>query len=166
MKTVTLPKRGHRDPDVLRLVEETDGPLPNALNLTHAQRDYLITEVVLKADFESRWRIVVELFRTVADAGPLSVVTRGWHTEEDYRTLAARILAVPAIDLLVDPLPAQAAGYPNTPGELTPEADAKLWAEVARRVPGITLDNWDAATEARRLGWLRAALESRFDAAK
>jgi hypothetical protein len=161
VKLVTVPARALGDIDAVMLQMESNGA---NYALTRGQLDHVITEVVLKADFESRWRVMVALFATIADNGPISVVTRGWAMDEDYSTLAARILAVPATDLAVDALPLHAAGTSDPPGDLTEDVDARLAAEVCRRVPGLTFDNWNAATPARRLGWMRAALESYFAA--
>lgn len=112
-----------------------------------------------------QWRMLIRLLDKMR-AGDLDVVRRGWSMNDNYRALAARVLSMDdigfpaALELPLTTKPGWQQAEP-IPGDLSPETDAALCAEVCRRVPGMTAEVWQGLDERARIGWLRNALEER-----
>jgi hypothetical protein len=106
--------------------------------------------------------MLVDLLGVIFKGGPLEVMQRGWTQEEDYRTLAARLLGKGLGNPTGLSCPSMVPGWEHPralPGDLVPEDDAELCAMVCKRTQGsMTPEVWETLDEQQRMGWLRSAL--------
>jgi len=143
-----------------------DAPTTHGSLVRQCRCRAVAVEPYVPEKFSAQWKLLMKLL-AVMRVDDMRVMRRGWHMEDDYRTLAGRLLGMDDTGIPSPlTLPSMDAGWEpphQYPGDLNAETDVALCAEVCRRVPGMTPSFWDSLDEKQRIGWLRNALTEYSD---